>query len=87
MVLYLERIETIELYSFINNSLFRAILKIPEREEEKIIFFQTEIQGAIKINDISQVNEPEWKDYFMGLYNKLEEMNIKLNDLVAQDGI
>lgn len=58
MILYLEKPEIVELYSMINNMLFRTKLKIPKEETERLLFYENNLKGFIKVNDISQINEP-----------------------------
>lgn len=85
-IFYIEKEKELEIYAIINYILFRYIKQLPEDSMENLLVRQTYLTGAIKINSISNINEPEWKIYFNNLYKLIQIMDLKLDELVNKNG-
>jgi len=70
---YMEKGETIELYATMNNILFRSIYK-KQDEGKDILFRENNMKGAMQVQWISHVNEPEWQEAMQRVIALLEEI-------------
>ncbi len=74
---YIDKMETLEIYSAVGGMLMRYIYTKRNDENDTLFFEQNGINDAILVEKISHVNENQWRDMFIEIRRLLFDINEK----------
>jgi len=76
---FIERDDTIEIYSILNNILFRYIYT-KKGDENDLLFFDNTLKNALKIKNISFINEDKWQRWAVMILEEIRNLKVMLDE-------